>query len=59
MKFYLYRHIRLDKNEPFYIGKGKKGNSFSSFENEYKRAFDLKNRNRHKQNKVQQYYESY
>lgn len=24
-KYYLYRHIRLDKNEPFYIGVGKKG----------------------------------
>lgn len=23
-KYYLYRHIRLDKNEPFYIGIGKK-----------------------------------
>jgi Mor family transcriptional regulator len=23
-KYYLYRHIRLDKNEPFYIGVGKK-----------------------------------
>jgi hypothetical protein len=22
-KYYLYRHIRLDKNEPFYIGIGK------------------------------------
>ena len=21
-KYYLYRHIRLDKNEPFYIGIG-------------------------------------
>lgn len=24
MKYYLYRHIRLDKNEPFYIGIGTK-----------------------------------
>lgn len=23
-KHYLYRHIRLDKNEPFYIGIGTK-----------------------------------
>lgn len=23
-KYYLYRHIRLDKNEPFYIGIGTK-----------------------------------
>lgn len=29
---YVYRHIRLDKNEPFYIG-------ISSIENNYKRAY--------------------
>ena len=34
---YLYRHIRLDKNEPFYIGIGS--------DNAYKRANDKKNRN--------------
>jgi hypothetical protein len=32
----LYRHIRLDKNEPFYIGIGK----------EYKRAYHQEGRNR-------------
>ena len=26
-KYYLYRHIRLDKNEPFYIGIGTKNNA--------------------------------
>lgn len=35
---YVYRHIRLDKNEPFYIGIGK---SQSDFE----RAYSSKNRN--------------
>lgn len=25
-KYYLYRHIRLDKNQPFYIGIGTKPN---------------------------------
>lgn len=35
---YLYRHIRLDKNEPFYIGIGS--------DNAYKRANDKKNRNK-------------
>ena len=30
---YLYRHIRLDKNEPFYIGIG------SNELNNYKRAY--------------------
>jgi len=34
---YVYRHVRLDKNEPFYIGIGN---------NEY-RAYSTKNRNRH------------
>jgi len=31
-KYYLYRYIRLDKNEPFYIGIGKTKN--------YKRAYE-------------------
>ena len=35
---YLYRHIRLDKNEPFYIGIGS--------DLYYKRAYDLKNNRR-------------
>ena len=34
---YVYRHIRLDKNEPFYIGIGS--------DEEYKRASTSKNRN--------------
>lgn len=36
---YLYRHIRLDKNEPFYIGIGS--------DKLYKRAYDKKSRNNH------------
>ena len=43
---YLYRHIRLDKNEPFYIGIGSDSN------NEYKRANTHKNRNKHWENIV-------
>lgn len=35
---YLYRHIRLDKNEPFYIGIGS--------DSSYKRAFNKKYRNK-------------
>jgi hypothetical protein len=35
---YVYRHIRLDKNEPFYIGIGK--------DNSYKRAFEKDKRNK-------------
>ena len=34
---YLYRHIRLDKNEPFYVGIGS--------DNSYKRAYSKKGRN--------------
>ena len=26
MKYYLYKHIRLDKNEAFYMGIGRKHN---------------------------------
>lgn len=36
---YLYRHIRLDKNEPFYIGIGTKLN--------FQRAYTKANRNKH------------
>ena len=36
---YVYRHIRLDKNEPFYIGIGNDEN--------YSRANSIKNRNRY------------
>jgi hypothetical protein len=38
---YVYRHIRLDKNEPFYIGIG----GFDKTDNDYKRAFDKTRRN--------------
>jgi hypothetical protein len=41
---YLYRHIRLDKNEPFYIGIGSSNN--------YKRAYSIYLRNKHWQNIV-------
>lgn len=44
MQHYLYRHIRLDKNEPFYIGIGTKQNrNHYSLESEYRRAYE-KNR---------------
>lgn len=43
---YLYRHIRTDKNEPFYIGVG------LSNDNAYKRAYSSKNRNPHWHNIV-------
>jgi len=37
---YLYRHIRLDKNEPFYIGVG------SDEVGKYKRAYNIHNRSK-------------
>jgi hypothetical protein len=41
---YLYRHIRLDKNEPFYIGIGS--------EDSYGRSKETSNRNKHWRNIV-------
>lgn len=41
-KYFLYRHIRLDKNEPFYIGVGIKKVGASTYEREYRRAFEYK-----------------
>lgn len=38
-KYYVYRHIRLDKNEPFYIGIGTKPKKFTVYKMEYCRAF--------------------
>lgn len=40
-KHYLYRHIRLDKNEPFYIGIGTKpiSKNYMSSKTEYARAY--------------------
>jgi hypothetical protein len=43
---YVYRHIRLDKNEPFYIGVG------LSDDKKYKRACSIKNRNKYWNNIV-------
>jgi len=41
-RHYLYRHIRLDKNEPFYIGIGtKQKRNHNSFKSEYRRAFTI------------------
>ena len=46
MIFYLYRHIRLDKNVPFYVGIGRKDiSNFKSQKSEYKRAFSNNQRN--------------
>jgi hypothetical protein len=44
---YLYRHIRLDKNEPFYIGIGEDN---KKSQGTYKRAYNKQNRNKHWKN---------
>lgn len=51
MKYFLYRHIRLDSDEVFYIGIGKKIEKYNSFKSEYRRAFS-KRRNKHWKNIV-------
>mgnify|MGYP000470410182 CR=1 FL=1 len=43
--YYLYRHIRLDTNEVFYIGIGKKLSNFKQIKTEYYRAYGNKLRN--------------
>jgi len=45
--FYLYRHIRLDSNTPFYIGIGSKKKNVKFKSDEYCRAFDKARRNRY------------
>ncbi len=47
MKYYLYRHIRVDKNEPFYIGIGSKCKNYKTYETEYKRAYSQNNRSKY------------
>lgn len=45
-KYYLYRHVRLDKNEPFYIGVGtKEEDHHNTIKSEYARAFVASYRN--------------
>jgi hypothetical protein len=49
-EYFLYRHIRLDKNETFYIGIGVKPDNYSSERVEFKRAFEKTNRNKYWRN---------
>jgi hypothetical protein len=48
-KYYLYRHIRIDNGQPFYIGIGskiyKQNKSFSTLRSEYSRAYTKYGRN--------------
>jgi hypothetical protein len=55
-KYYLYRHIRLDKNEPFYIGIGKVSSNIKDYSidsEHYRRAYSNINRNKHWRNIAQ------
>lgn len=45
-KYYLYRHIRLDKNEVFYVGIGTKKRK-GNVEHIYRRAFAVDSRNKY------------
>ena len=47
MKYYIYRHIRLDKNEPFYIGFGTKLKEFYTFQSEFSRAYNKTSRSKY------------
>ncbi len=42
---YLYRHIRLDIDQPFYIGIGTKPKAFLYYSTEYSRAYNKSRRN--------------
>lgn len=53
-KYYLYRHTRLDKNEPFYIGIGAKTENDIKH-NSYYRAFTKSKRNQFWKNIVSKY----
>lgn len=44
-KYYMYRHIRHDKNEIFYVGIGTKSYQNKSIEKRYNRAYSIKSRN--------------
>lgn len=44
-RYFIYRHIRLDKNVPFYIGVGTKTSHTNTFNEVYRRAFLKAGRN--------------
>jgi len=45
--YYLYRHVRLDINQPFYIGIGTKKITKTTHIGQYERAFDKRQRNKY------------
>lgn len=53
MRHYLYRHIRLDKNEPFYVGVGTKPlRTHNSVKSEYRRAYETNRKESHIWNNI-------
>lgn len=50
--FFVYRHIRLDTNQPFYVGIGKKPKKYNGYNTEYKRAYTTSHRNSYWKNIV-------
>jgi hypothetical protein len=51
-QYFVYRHIRLDTNVPFYIGIGKKPKDYTGHRTEFKRAFNTSHRNKYWKNIV-------
>ena len=45
--YYIYRHIRKDKNEVFYIGIAKINTTYNTYKSHYQRAYTAKSRNQH------------
>lgn len=50
MKYFCYRHIRLDMNKVFYVGRGTVKKNCVSYETIYCRAFEIKCRSYHWKN---------
>lgn len=46
MEYYVYKHIRLDNNQPFYIGVGKFRKNYSCDAEKYSRARSTSSRNK-------------
>ncbi len=45
-KYFIYRHIRLDINQPFYIGIGTKNPKHTSYSQIYQRAYTKTSRSK-------------
>lgn len=47
MNYYVYKHIRLDSDTTFHVGKGSYNENGQYFESQYYRAFSKKSRNKY------------